>query len=396
MMYRFTVNNPDIASNPAGWTASIYKTNRDGSAFNADPNDDHGPSMSMVASGLELDNPLTMTYPNGDPLPLPPEVMQGIASVSYFLPDDGDNSVYIAAFTNEDYSTVSFSEPSYNLVIDASDRETQDYILAAGCVPAGYTQEESLVALDHYRPQHDSKVYYLRVEDDILKDRGGPITYVRKFMGDTLVYFVTFCNYSDMTLVVHRKGKGTSLVTMGVPYSIANEEEPSGAVDLTEVLSKLDGIATAVADSKTASDTQFNGVHSHISSMQSSMGGYFDNVNSRFTNTNQVVQDQASAVMASTGSQISGVMSAIEGVHGHMSDNQDELKTILAGIGGVPSNVIDMIMDIHAEAMGSWSWDKRAGTLTMFDTHGLEAAVFSITDTPDVSSRERRTDLESS
>lgn len=172
-----------------------------------------------------------------------------------------------------------------------------------------------------------------------------------------------------------------------------------GTVDMypiLDILDKLDAITTAVADSKTASDAQFNGVHSHISSMQSSMGGYFDNVNSRFTNTNQVVQDQASSVMASTGSQISGVMSAIEGVHGHMSDNQDELKTILAGIGGVPSNVIDMIMDIHAEAMGSWSWDKRAGTLTMFDTHGLEAAVFSITDTPDVSSRERRTDLESS
>lgn len=172
-----------------------------------------------------------------------------------------------------------------------------------------------------------------------------------------------------------------------------------GTVDMSpilDILDKLDAITTAVADSKTASDTQFNGVHSHISSMQSSMGGYFDNVNSRFTNTNQVVQDQASSVMASTGSQISGVMSAIEGVHGHMSSDQNELKTILAGIGGVPSNVIDMIMDIHAEAMGSWSWDKRAGTLTMFDTHGLEAAVFSITDTPDVSSRERRTDLESS
>lgn len=172
-----------------------------------------------------------------------------------------------------------------------------------------------------------------------------------------------------------------------------------GTVDMSpilDILDKLDAITTAVADSKTASDTQFNGVHSHISSMQSSMNGLFDNVNSRFTNTNQVVQDQASAVMASTGSQISGVMSAIEGVHGHMSSDQNELKTILAGIGGVPSNVIDMIMDIHAEAMGSWSWDKRAGTLTMFDTHGLEAAVFSITDTPDVSSRERRTDLESS
>lgn len=172
-----------------------------------------------------------------------------------------------------------------------------------------------------------------------------------------------------------------------------------GTVDMSpilDILDKLDAITTAVADSKTASDAQFNGVHSHISSMQSGMYGLFDNVNSRFTNTNQVIQDQASSVMASTGSQISGVMSAIGGVHGHMSSDQNELKTILAGIGGVPQGVIDMIMDIHAEAMGSWSWDKRAGTLTMFDTHGLEAAVFSITDTPDVSSRERRTDLESS
>jgi hypothetical protein len=76
-----------------------------------------------------------------------------------------------------------------------------------------------------------------------------------------------------------------------------------------------------------------------------------------------------------------------------VADSKDASDT---QFNGVPSNVIDMIMDIHAEAMGSWSWDKRAGTLTMFDTHGLEAAVFSITDTPDVSSRERRTDLESS
>ena len=61
---------------------------------------------------------------------------------------------------------------------------------------------------------------------------------------------------------------------------------------------------------------------------------------------------------------------------------------------GVPQNVIDMIMDLHAEALGSWTWDKRTGILTMLDTHGLEVATFTVADTPDGASRERRTDLE--
>lgn len=159
---------------------------------------------------------------------------------------------------------------------------------------------------------------------------------------------------------------------------------------------KVDLVGSKVDAAKVASDDQFSGVHTHVTSLQTNMTSHFDSVNDQFNNVHQVVQDQATSIRDNDNSQFSAVQSSIEGVHGHMSDDQNELKTILAGIGGIPQNVIDMIMDIHAEAMGSWSWDKRAGTLTMFDTHGLEVAVFTITDTPDVSSRERRTDLESS
>ena len=49
---------------------------------------------------------------------------------------------------------------------------------------------------------------------------------------------------------------------------------------------------------------------------------------------------------------------------------------------------------LQAEALGSWRWDKRTGILRMFNTEGIQIAVFTVRDSPDESTRERRTDLE--
>jgi hypothetical protein len=51
--------------------------------------------------------------------------------------------------------------------------------------------------------------------------------------------------------------------------------------------------------------------------------------------------------------------------------------------------------ELQAAATGSWQWDKKSGILKMYNAEGTEIAVFSVSDSPDKATRERRVDLES-
>lgn len=58
------------------------------------------------------------------------------------------------------------------------------------------------------------------------------------------------------------------------------------------------------------------------------------------------------------------------------------------------SQLISVLKDIHADAVGSWKLDKSTGILTIYDIHGDLVAKFHMDDTESYSHKERRTDLE--
>ena len=69
--------------------------------------------------------------------------------------------------------------------------------------------------------------------------------------------------------------------------------------------------------------------------------------------------------------------------------NEVDTETLARDI--VLQNTSDLI---KAEALGSWSWDKVTGLVTMLDPGGNQVAIFEVTDTAISASRERRQDLE--
>ena len=64
----------------------------------------------------------------------------------------------------------------------------------------------------------------------------------------------------------------------------------------------------------------------------------------------------------------------------------------------VPDTISDAILvkleDIATAVMGSWIWNKGDGLLTMLDKNGTERFKFTVEDSSELSSRERRQDLE--
>lgn len=161
----------------------------------------------------------------------------------------------------------------------------------------------------------------------------------------------------------------------GVGTNVTSTSQAVGAkVDL--VSTKIDSSTAEVTASVGTVGSKVDGV----AVQSTTLGQKIDTANTAITSLDSKVGSEGSmtrAIVASESVSIKGKIDAID-----------------LSSAGVPQNVIDMIMDLHAEALGSWSWDKRTGFLTMLDTHGLEVATFSVTDTPDVASRERRTDLE--
>ena len=58
------------------------------------------------------------------------------------------------------------------------------------------------------------------------------------------------------------------------------------------------------------------------------------------------------------------------------------------------STIESKIDDIMTATIGSWVWDKSTGLMTMYDLNGSEKFKFSVEDTAEEASRERRADLE--
>lgn len=156
-------------------------------------------------------------------------------------------------------------------------------------------------------------------------------------------------------------------------------------VDL--VASKVDTQAAAVASKVDAvglkvdaADSKVAALDTKVTAQATTLGQKVDAANAAITSVDGKISTEGNLTRTAVTSESTAIKGKIDAI---------DLSSA-----GVPQNVIDMIMDLHAEALGSWSWDKRTSLLTMFDTHGLEVATFSVTDTPDVASRERRTDLE--
>lgn len=171
-----------------------------------------------------------------------------------------------------------------------------------------------------------------------------------------------------------------------IDQSLPNSFNTLGAkVDL--VGSKVDTQATAVGSKVDAvglkvdtADGKVTALDTKVTAQATTLGQKIDTANTAITSLDGKVTTDGNL----TRTAVTKESTAIQG----------KVDAIDMSAAGVPQHVIDMIMDLHAEALGSWSWNKRTSILTMFDTHGIEVATFSVTDTPDVASRERRTDLE--
>lgn len=144
----------------------------------------------------------------------------------------------------------------------------------------------------------------------------------------------------------------------------------------TAVGSKVDAVGLQV----TAADDKVTALDTKVTAQATTLGQKVDTVNAAVTSVDGKISTEGNL----TRTAVTTESTAIKG----------KIDSIDLSSAGVPQNVIDMIMDLHAEALGSWTWDKRTGILTMLDTHGLEVATFTVADTPDGASRERRTDLE--
>jgi hypothetical protein len=63
--------------------------------------------------------------------------------------------------------------------------------------------------------------------------------------------------------------------------------------------------------------------------------------------------------------------------------------SIFAYVDVVTKTITTMIKNIEDEAIGSWQWDKVAGTLTMLRQDGSSLATFDVTETLTQATRER-------
>lgn len=188
--------------------------------------------------------------------------------------------------------------------------------------------------------------------------------------GDTEAALTTIDNVDYMSNEIHDKlvsgvnllGTKVDLVGTKVDTVITNVDLKAG-----EVITHVDAVGT-----------QATALDAKVTSQGTTLGAKVDQANASITSLDGVVKTEAASTRTSVTSESTAVKAKIDGLD----------------FEGVPPHVIDMIMDIHAEAVGSWSWDKREGVLTMLDTNGIEVAKYSVVDSPDVASRERRTDLE--
>jgi hypothetical protein len=64
-------------------------------------------------------------------------------------------------------------------------------------------------------------------------------------------------------------------------------------------------------------------------------------------------------------------------------------QTIAASLNVVSRTVLSYLQNIEDEALGSWSWDKTTGILTLVTQSGTQLATFAVTDNLTLASRSR-------
>jgi len=64
-------------------------------------------------------------------------------------------------------------------------------------------------------------------------------------------------------------------------------------------------------------------------------------------------------------------------------------QAIAAGFNVVSRNLYSFLQNIEDEALGSWSWDKVGGVLTLVTQTGTPLASFAVTDNLTIASRSR-------
>lgn len=415
MNYRFITRDSTIAGNPSAWVANIYRTQQWEDLTK-------GPKLALVYSDKPLDMPPKMQNRRvGDGAgEMPTSLMRGAASVTVDIPDN-DGECYIAVF-HQGSSGFQFipSMPYHNVSADLSEEEMVNSIVYHVPYTAGTIMDEFVVlsagdlAAD---APGDNNVMWIHEADGVEQTRNGPLSFFSKMIGDNTMYFCTArLRYPSVwTMVVNNNW----IQPHATGYVKAPISGGGGTVDLTEVLNKLDALAqqvTAVDTNVVSSgqtvgakvdlvSTKIDSSTAAVTASVGTVGSKVDGVAAQAT----ALDTKLTAQGTTFGQKIDTANSAITSLDGKVGSEGSMTRAIVASesisikgkidaidlsSAGVPQNVIDMIMDLHAEALGSWSWDKRTGLLTMFDTHGLEVATFSVTDTPDVASRERRTDLE--
>jgi len=79
-------------------------------------------------------------------------------------------------------------------------------------------------------------------------------------------------------------------------------------------------------------------------------------------------------------------------------DNADTLSVTspyLEDLGNINfDEIMPKLDDILTATMGSWSWDKTSGVLTLYDVTGVEKFKYAVSDDAQKATRERRQDLE--
>jgi hypothetical protein len=64
-------------------------------------------------------------------------------------------------------------------------------------------------------------------------------------------------------------------------------------------------------------------------------------------------------------------------------------SAVQAQIQSVPRSVQSFLANLEDESLGSWSWDKTTGVLTMVRQNGTTLATYNVTDTLSLATRER-------
>lgn len=406
---KLIASNPTIHANTAAYKAMVYKL-----VLPVDIT--QPPTLELYQRGVSVSQYLP-DFGNGVPTSFYSDVhavqidweVEGAADACYFG--------VIYSRTWEPDSPVVFTKMSYNSRGDRQVKRELCLLRADGLI----SPENAPVALPqtHVFVNENGYVYSSTTPWEYVTN---PVTIIEDQPVDTFLKIRILAGHYNLytNLSVQHVGSNQSS-TFFVPDNYS-----SGTIDLTQILSRFDNLDAAMHDVQqknnelndavtqsammlgskvdlvgskvdtqatavsqkvdavglqvTAADGKVVALDTKVTAQATTLGQKVDAANASLTSVDSKISSEA----ALTRTAVTTESTAIKG----------KIDAIDMGSAGVPQNVIDMIMDLHAEALGSWTWDKRSGILKMYDTHGLEAATFSVKDNVDLASRERRTDLE--